>query len=485
MGDSSFYKNAATTYTSGQGSIATAPNPSNPGPARSSFYEAAGTPYTPSASIGGVVSFNGRSGTVVPLANDYTFAQLASKPTTIVGYGLTDAAPLASPTLTGTPVAPTATLGTNTTQIATTAFVLANASAGSTFATEAQAETGASTTISMSPATVSQAILTNAASFKNIAGRNGGFEVWQLGTSVSVPASTAAYTADGWYLLTGASQATTVSRQTGLTNGSSYCCRVSRDAVQTGTATYVFGFPLDVDELKKMAGQSVMLSFSVSTGAGWSPASGTLTYALITGTGAPVKQYLGTYAGSVNAIVSTVNLAAPNAATAVFSPIAAIGSNIGQAEIQFKWTPTGTSPGTDFISFDDVSLTVVPAGLSAAKPSFERSDLIWDIERCLRHYEKSYDLSTAPGTITTNGTSSIRVVSSSFIYTAVFKKRKRALPAITTYSSNSGASGMLYENGVGDAASGIDEVGDASATFHATMTSGNRSLAHWVADARI
>lgn len=34
-------------------------------------------------------------------------------------------APLASPTLTGTPTAPTAAAGTNTTQIATTAFVAA------------------------------------------------------------------------------------------------------------------------------------------------------------------------------------------------------------------------------------------------------------------------------------------------------------------------------------------------------------------------
>jgi len=38
-------------------------------------------------------------------------------------------AALASPTFTGTPLAPTATAGTNTTQIATTAFVLANVSA--------------------------------------------------------------------------------------------------------------------------------------------------------------------------------------------------------------------------------------------------------------------------------------------------------------------------------------------------------------------
>jgi hypothetical protein len=38
-------------------------------------------------------------------------------------------APLASPALTGTPTAPTASVGTNTTQLATTAFVLANAAA--------------------------------------------------------------------------------------------------------------------------------------------------------------------------------------------------------------------------------------------------------------------------------------------------------------------------------------------------------------------
>ncbi len=51
------------------------------------------------------------------------FPDLTSKPTTLSGYGITDAAPLASPTLTGVPAAPTAVAGTSTTQIATTAFV--------------------------------------------------------------------------------------------------------------------------------------------------------------------------------------------------------------------------------------------------------------------------------------------------------------------------------------------------------------------------
>ncbi len=62
-------------------------------------------------------------------------------------------APLASPALTGTPTAPTATAGTNTTQIATTAFVLANAGSTS-FATTAEVVAGTSTTTALAPANV-------------------------------------------------------------------------------------------------------------------------------------------------------------------------------------------------------------------------------------------------------------------------------------------------------------------------------------------
>jgi hypothetical protein len=64
---------------------------------------------------GAVTSVFGRTGAVVAVTGDYTVAQI------------TGAAPLASPALTGVPTAPTATVGTNTTQLATTAFVIANA----------------------------------------------------------------------------------------------------------------------------------------------------------------------------------------------------------------------------------------------------------------------------------------------------------------------------------------------------------------------
>lgn len=51
-----------------------------------------------------------------------TYAQFSANPSTL--------APLASPAFTGTPTAPTAALATNTTQLATTAFVIANAGSG-------------------------------------------------------------------------------------------------------------------------------------------------------------------------------------------------------------------------------------------------------------------------------------------------------------------------------------------------------------------
>lgn len=68
--------------------------------------------------LGVVVSAFGRTGVVIATTGDYTVAQV------------TGAAPTASPALTGVPTTPTAANGTNNTQIASTAFVLANVGGG-------------------------------------------------------------------------------------------------------------------------------------------------------------------------------------------------------------------------------------------------------------------------------------------------------------------------------------------------------------------
>ena len=79
--------------------------------------------------INGIVKADGAGNISAAVAGtdystfDAAFSSLTGTPTTLSGYGITDAAPLASPTFTGTPAAPTATTGDSSTQLATTAFV--------------------------------------------------------------------------------------------------------------------------------------------------------------------------------------------------------------------------------------------------------------------------------------------------------------------------------------------------------------------------
>ena len=98
------------------------------------------------------------SGTDLAVANGGTGASDAATARTNLGLVIgTDVAPVASPALTGAPTAPTATAGTNTTQVATTAFVktaVDNYDAALTVST-GQIENDAVTTAKIAPTGVS------------------------------------------------------------------------------------------------------------------------------------------------------------------------------------------------------------------------------------------------------------------------------------------------------------------------------------------
>lgn len=101
------------------------------------FLKGDGTWATPAGGGGGSVdSVNGQVGVVVLTKNDIGLSNVDNtadnaKPVSVHQQAALDLkADLASPALTGVPTAPTAVLGTNTTQIATTEFVLANGGGG-------------------------------------------------------------------------------------------------------------------------------------------------------------------------------------------------------------------------------------------------------------------------------------------------------------------------------------------------------------------
>src|SRR5437899_3651701 len=199
-------------------------------------------------------------------------------------------------------------------------------------------------------------------SWRNIMGDNGGFEVWQRGAggsaSIAVGASSTAYTADRWYLTTGANQASVVAAVANLTNGSNLAGKVTRNSGQTGTGVMTLGYPLDTDEIFRMRGGKVTISGIAKAGVNWSAASGTITMTLYTGTGAVGKRG-GGFTGETNVVSASINLSANN--TALFpttTGAGAIAGNATQAELQFTWTPTGTAGADDSITLDDIQLEV-------------------------------------------------------------------------------------------------------------------------------
>ena len=95
------------------------------------------------------VKVSGQTGVSVPVAAKIVLVSNGTDVVTATNY--MTGATFPSPTLTGTPVAPTASLGTNTTQIATTAFVLAN---GTSLSTIYPIGTIYTSTVSTNPATL-------------------------------------------------------------------------------------------------------------------------------------------------------------------------------------------------------------------------------------------------------------------------------------------------------------------------------------------
>lgn len=323
--------------------------------------------------------------------------------------------------------------------------------------------------------------------FKNFAGRNGGLEVWQRGAggsaSIAVSASTTAYTADGWCLVTGANQASTVSQQAGIATGSRWCARVQRNSGQTGTGTMTFEFPLDTDEIVPMQGKVVTLSMTLSTGANWSPTSGNLLVELRTGTGAsPAKRSAGAYTGDAAPISTTQAIAAGTAAARYTFVSSALGASVTQASIYLTWTPTGTASTNDWFQIDDVQLEISPV----ATP-FERRPFEADVTACQRHYEKSYNYATAPATATFTGAQSFIAfgAGTSDWCSSQYKTRKRATPTITAYSPSTGASGNINVFGVGDLAATPGDIGDYGFKMQATTAGAANLRWHYTADAGI
>lgn len=330
---------------------------------------------------------------------------------------------------------------------------------------------------------------------RNIIGANGGMEVWQRGAggsaSFALNASTTAYTADRWYLNTGANQASTVTQVAGIATGSRWAAAVQRNNAQTGTTLMSFGFPLDSDECAMIAGNLVALSFVAKAGANWSPASGNLVATLNVGTGSPVKFTTGSYTGASTPINATQAITG-TATRYVFISSAVVPANATQAEVTFSWTPVGTAGAADTVTIDDVQLEIIPNATSPVA-QFE----LWSFERmllaCKRHYRKSFPYATAPaqgGAIQGAAALVTAAAAASGFWIQHYPQPLRATAAYTSYQPNNASANALNVQSNVSLAVSLDGAGTNSENgtliyVSAAASAGAMVAIHWQADSGI
>jgi hypothetical protein len=188
---------------------------------------------------------------------------------------------------------------------------------------------------------------------------NSAMQVWQRGTSISLAASAGTtFLADRWCIQTGASQATTVSRQaTGDTTNLpfiQYAMRIQRNSGQTGTSNYGLMSPMETINTVPFAGKAVTFSFYARKGANYSATSDVLRGILRTGTGTDQNPYTG-YTGDANSLDANFTL---TTSWQRFSVSGTIAATVTEMTAQFNYTPTGTAGAADYYDITGVQLDI-------------------------------------------------------------------------------------------------------------------------------
>jgi hypothetical protein len=213
---------------------------------------------------------------------------------------------------------------------------------------------------------------------------NGGMDIWQRGTSISLAASTGVtYTADRWCTQTGTNQAITISRQatadtTNLPN-IQYALRYQRNSGQTGTGTLSLATSIESTNSIPYAGKAVTLSFYARAGADYSAASSALPVYLYGSTGTD-QNIFSAWAGSSTVGVTTATLTTN---WQRFVVTGTVGATVTQLAIQTYFSPTNTARANDYFEITGVQLEL---GSTATTFSRAGGTLQGELAACQRYY---------------------------------------------------------------------------------------------------
>ena len=191
---------------------------------------------------------------------------------------------------------------------------------------------------------------------------NGGYDIWQRGTSFTGGLGNV-YGADRWMF--SVTSARTYSRQAASLSGFQYCLRMQRNSGQTDTTGLYAIYSMESADAYRFAGKTVTLSYWAKAGANYSAASSALTVNWQTGTGTDQNVYTVGYTGSASVLNTTATL---TTSWQRFSHTFAIGSTATEIGGWFTYNGVGTAGANDF-----VDITGIQMELGSVATEFKRS----------------------------------------------------------------------------------------------------------------
>jgi hypothetical protein len=326
---------------------------------------------------------------------------------------------------------------------------------------------------------------------------NGGFDIWQRGTSISqsgTGGTVGNYTADRWVYGGSGGSAATISRQ--LTSDLTtlphvqYCARFQRNSGNSDLSTLYFAQVFENVNSTPLVGKEVVFSFYARAGANYSASSLSAVVGYGTGTDQALFSFTGTGAVAGSSVALTTSWQR-------FTLTGTVATAAKQLRIYFGYPPTGTAGANDYFEITGLQLEL---GSTATPFSRAASSIGEELALCQRYYEKSYAQATAPQTNTTvnrvnvaNHFNSTTGISSATIF---LKVTKRSTPTITLYRGDGSATNPnFWEYTVGTnevyANPTVANIGDNnfSVGFNGTAsgTANNATLirGHYVAEAEL
>jgi hypothetical protein len=253
---------------------------------------------------------------------------------------------------------------------------------------------------------------------------NSAFQIWQRGTSFTVPSSTLTYTADRWNAYRAATNMSVTRQATNDTTNLpniQYAARVQRTAGDTSTQSIYFAQSFETVNSIPYAGKTVTWSFYARAGANYSSASSVLAYAMITGTG--TDQNWLSYTGAQYPINNATGITTTWQRYSVTGTIAASATEV---TFNVNYVPVGTAGANDYFEITgmqvDIGSVALPFRTNAATIQGE-------LAACQRYYYRTEGSSA--NSVYGTGTAANTTATYMFI---PFQTKMRTAPTVLDYS---------------------------------------------------